>query len=202
MPLAKLFFSFLILLGVLYPELAEAQQIGKDPLYFGSSSSPLEMYVFTDWFCPACRKAEPCIEQQAPSIAKIAKLFFIDVPLHESSMHYVQYNLSFLLKEKVKYLKLRHALTHLSERKAAPTEKEVEDIAAEQGTHYYPLDYAQVNQGIQYFKEMAKRYGVETTPTVVLVNPLTQQMKKLEGAKNIRGADFLQLLDELTEKHN
>lgn len=206
-PLNTLFSSFgaillgflVVFLGVAHPQLADAQQIGKEPIYFGSRHNALEMYVFTDWFCPACRKAEPSIEQQAPGIARKAKLFFIDIPLHESSMNYVPYNLSFMLKEKTKYLKLRHQLTQLSEKKAAPAEKEVEEIALAQGTTYQQLDYAQVSQGIQYFKEVAKRYGVETTPTVVLVNPATQQMRKLEGAKSIRAANFLQLLDDLTE---
>lgn len=207
-PLNTLFSSFeaillgflIVFLGVANPQVADAQQIGKEPIYFGSRNNALEMYVFTDWFCPACRKAEPSIEQQAPGIAKRAKLFFIDVPLHESSMNYVPYNLSFMLKEKTKYLKLRHQLNQLSEKKTAPSEKEIEEIAISQGTKYQQLDYAQVSQGIQYFKELAKRYGVETTPTVVLVNPATQQMKKIEGARSIRAADFLQLLDELSDK--
>lgn len=188
----------IVFMGIAKPEFIDAQQIGKDPLYFGNRSSTLEMYVFTDWFCPACRQAEPSIEQQAPAVARKAKLFFIDVPLHESSMNYVPYNLSFMLKEKTKYLKLRHQLNKLSEQKTAPTEKEVEDIASSQQTHYQQLDYAQVNQAIQYFKEVAKRYGVDNTPTVVLVNPKTQKMKKLVGAKSIRSANFTELLDELS----
>lgn len=188
----------IVLMGISSPQLLNAQQIGKDPLYFGNRNSTLEMYVFTDWFCPACRLAEPNIERQAPDVARKAKLFFIDVPLHESSMNYVPYNLSFMLKEKTKYLKLRHQLNKLSEQKTAPTEKEVEDIATSLQTQYQQLDYAQVNQAIQYFKEIAKRYGVDNTPTVVLVNPKTQKMKKIVGATNIRSADFNKLLDELS----
>lgn len=187
----------IVLFGVAKPELADAQQIGKDPIYFGNPNHTLEMYVFTDWFCPACRKVEPTIGAQAPEIARKAKLFFIDVPLHGSSMNYVPYNLSFMLKEKTKYLKLRQQLNQLAERKTAPAEKDIEAIAHSQGTEYKQLDYAQVNQAIQYFKEVAKRYGVETTPTVVLVNPVTKKMKKIAGARDIQKADFVALLEEL-----
>lgn len=189
-----------VLFGVAKPQLVDSQEIGKDPIFFGSRNNQMEMYVFTDWFCPACRRAEGVIEQQAPAVAKKAKLFFIDVPLHESSMNYVPYNLSFMLKEKTKYLKLRHQLNILSEQKKAPAEKEVEDIALAQGTEYIQLDYAQVSQGVQYFKEVAKRYGVETTPTIVIVNPATQKMKKLDGASEIRSADFLKIISDLSAK--
>lgn len=189
-----------VFFGLVKPSIVESQDIGKDPIFFGSRNNAIEVYVFTDWFCPACRKAETSIEQQAPTIAKKAKLFFIDIPLHESSMNYVPYNLSFMLKEKTKYLKLRHQLNMLSEQKKAPAEKEVEDIATSQGTKYVQLDYAQVSQGVQYFKEIARRYGVESTPTIVIVNPATQKMKKLDGFKEIRAADFLQIISDLSAK--
>src|ERR1700738_2273075 len=76
--------------------------IDQDAVYFGKKSSPVEVYVFSDWFCPACRRVESIIEQKAPEIAKNARLFFIDIPIHDESINYLPYNLSFMVKEKAK----------------------------------------------------------------------------------------------------
>lgn len=189
-----------VFLGVSKPQSVYAETVGADTLFFGSRNNPVEVYVFTDWFCPACRKVEPYIEKQAPSIAKKAKLYFIDVPIHEDSLNYTPYNLSFMLKEKTKYLKLRQKLQKLAMKDPTPQEAEVEQIAESLGTKYHQLDYAEVNQGIKYFQSLANKYGVEATPMIVIVHPQSSNKPiKLTGIKEIKKADFNKLIEEASK---
>lgn len=189
-----------VFLGVSRPQSVYAEAVGADTLFFGSKKNPVEVYVFTDWFCPACRKVEPYIERQAPAIAKKAKLYFIDVPINEDSLNYTPYNLSFMLKEKTKYLKLRQKLEKLAIKDPTPEEAEVEQIAESVGTKYHRLDYAEVNQGIKYFHSIANKYGVEATPMIVIVNPKSSNKPvKLTGIKEIKKADFEKLIEEASK---
>ncbi|TXI42842.1 MAG: hypothetical protein E6Q59_00315 [Nitrosomonas sp.] len=142
---------------------------------FGDLKSPVEVYFFTDWFCPACHKTEPAFEKALPAIMAKARVFFIDMPIHEASLNFLPYNLSFMLKEKAKYIQLRRALAELSEKDNTPSEKEVEELAKKQDVVYHQLDFAEVNQGLKYFKKMAEKYSVDATPTLVIT---TQQPRK------------------------
>lgn len=192
----------MVIFGVTKTQSVYADVVGEKTLFFGKSSAPVDVYVFTDWFCPACRKAEPFIELKAPEISKKARLFFIDVPIHDDSMNYVPYNLSFLLKEKANYLTLRNKLAHLAgdDNEKRPTDTQVEKIAESVGTKYQQLNYAEVNLGIKFFQEVAAKYGVDSTPIVVIVNPKSKKMKRLTGVKEIKKADFTKLIDEVTGK--
>ena len=46
--------------GVAKPDevLAEGGEIKQEDPIFGNKSSPVEVYVITDWFCPACTRRE------------------------------------------------------------------------------------------------------------------------------------------------
>lgn len=188
----------LMAFGVVKTEKVFSETIGNEPLYFGNKTNAVDVYVFTDWFCPACRKAEASIEKQAPMIAKLARLFFIDVPIHDESMNFIPYNLSFMLKEKTKYLKLRHKLEDLASKDKTPSDQDVQKLAESIGTRYHQLDYSEVNQGIKYFQNTASKYGVDSTPTIVVVNPKTKKSKKLTGAKEIGNANFPELIHSLS----
>lgn len=192
----------MVIVGVTKTQSVYADAVGEKTLFFGKSTAPVDVYVFTDWFCPACRKAEPFIELKGPEIAKKARLFFIDVPIHDDSMNYVPYNLSFLLNEKVNYLTLRNKLAHLAgdDKEKRPTDAQVEKIAESVGTTYKQLNYAEVAQGVKFFQEVAAKYGVDSTPIVIIVNPKSKKMKRLTGVKEIKKADFTKLIDEVTGK--
>jgi len=55
---------------------------------FGADKAEIEIIVYSDYFCPHCRK----IEQQANTILskmkKRARILFVDVPLHAQSLDY------------------------------------------------------------------------------------------------------------------
>lgn len=155
------------------------------PLALGKTDAEIEVYVFTDWFCPACRKAEPELEKAYPDIMKRAKLLFIDQPVHPESMNYIPYNLAFLVREKAKYLEIRKELLRLALRTKEPSPDDVQRAVAPLGVTYRPLNYADVNAGILYFQSVAQSFHVAGTPAVVVYNRKTRSTKLLNGVREL-----------------
>ena len=174
--------AFVTFYGLGNPAESQAASL---PLALGKTDSEIEVYVFTDWFCPACRKAEPEMERAYPDIMKRAKLLFIDQPVHPESMNYIPYNLAFLVREKGKYLEIRKALLQLAGRTKEPSPEEVQKAVAGLGVTYRPLNYADVNAGIQYFQSVAKSFRVEGTPAMVVYNRKTKSAKVLNGVRDL-----------------
>ena len=169
-------------LGLGNPSNSQAESL---PLALGKTDSEIEVYVFTDWFCPACRKAEPEMERAYPDIMKRARLLFIDQPVHPESMNYIPYNLAFLVREKAKYLEIRKALLQLAERTKEPSPEDVQKAVARLGVTYRPLNYADVNAGIQYFQSVVQSFRVEGTPAMVVYNRKTKSAKVLNGVRDL-----------------
>ena len=54
---------WLLLLEVTKYEPSFAESLGNETPFFGNPNSKVEVYIFTDWFCPACAKSEAKIEK-------------------------------------------------------------------------------------------------------------------------------------------
>src|SRR3972149_11665791 len=89
--------SYLAFLGWGTPATSHADTL---PLALGKPDSEIEVYVFTDWFCTACRKAEPDMEKAYPDIMRRGELPFIDMPIHAATMNFIPYHPSFFAREK------------------------------------------------------------------------------------------------------
>ena len=174
--------SYLAFLGLGNPATSHADTL---PLALGKPDSEVEVYVFTDWFCPACRKAEPDMEKAYPDIMRRAKLLFIDMPIHAESMNFIPYNMSFLAREKARYLEIRKALLQLAERTKEPTPEDVQKAVATLGVTYRPLNYSDVNAGVQYFQSVVQAFRVEGTPAMVVYNRKTRNTKLLNGTRDL-----------------
>jgi len=130
------------------------------------------------------------MERAYPDIMKRAKLLFIDQPVHPESMNYIPYNLAFLVREKEKYLEIRKALLRLAERTREPSPEEVQKAVALLGVTYRPLNYADVNAGIQYFQSVVQSFRVEGTPAMVVYNRKTKSAKVLNGVRDLSFANI------------
>ncbi|HET6515840.1 MAG TPA: thioredoxin domain-containing protein [Thermodesulfovibrionales bacterium] len=168
-------------------------------IIMGNKSSSLEVFILTDWFCPACRKAEQEIERTVPAIGKRAKVVFVDVPIHGESLNYTPYNLSFLVHEKEKYLELRRALMGLTEKTKEPSTEDVQKAITPLHVTYRPLSFMLANRGIKFYDEIARTYKVTATPTVVVNNEKTKKAVRLVGTKDISEAAILRALDEVSQ---
>lgn len=171
----------------------------KENIAFGDPNSKIEVYVFTDWACPACRSLEPIFEAMAPKVMKVARLTFVDDPVHPETLNFTPYNVSFMIHNKNKYFELRHALTELSEETKAPTDKQIEELASKLGVTYKQLSYADVALANKFFSHLITQLDVEGTPTVVIVNKETQKGKKLPGAQKITEAKIMKAIQSLSK---
>jgi protein-disulfide isomerase len=156
----------------------------------GKADSEIEVYVFTDWFCPACKVAEPEMEKAYPEILRRAKLLFIEHPIHTESLNYLPYNLSFLVREKGKYLEIRKELMRLAKRTKEPTPEEVQKAVAPLGIIYRPLNYTEVNAAAKYFASIVQTFRVEGTPAVVVYNRKTKSRRLFSGVKELTEANL------------
>lgn len=179
--------------------LETAQSSVKESITFGDKDSKIEVYLFTDWQCPACRKLEKNLDKFVPSIIDHYKLVYVDFPIHPETMNYTPYNLSFMMYDKDKYIKVRDALTALSEETGSPTEAQVEDSVAKYDIHYKPINFADVAVGMNYFKHLADEFKIDSTPTMVIVNRENKKGKKLYGADEITKENIEKAIEQLKE---
>ena len=192
--------GFLIAFGGIgrYNSIEAAENSIKEKITFGNPKSHIEVYVFTDWSCPACRSLEPLLKSIAPKIMKDTKLTFVDDPVHPETLNFTPYNISFMINNKDKYFQLRDALTTLSEETKAPTDEQVTALAAKLGVTYKQMSYADVALANKYYTHLIKQLDVEGTPTVVVVNKETQKGKKLPGLQKITEENIMNAIQTLS----
>lgn len=191
--------GFLIsLLGVAKMDpLAAVETTIKESLIFGQKESSIEVYIFTDWACPACRALEPSLATLAPAIMQKARLTFVDLAIHTQTLNYSPYNVSFMIHNKPEYFKLRDALTELSLKTPSPKDAQVEKIAESHHTQYEQLNFSDIALSQKYFKQLSKQFGVNQTPTAIVLNRETKKGKKLIGVGEITETNLMKAIDTL-----
>lgn len=189
---------FMALFGVIRPEttFADGTSENESPL-FGNTDSPIEVYIVSDWFCPACKELEPKLEAILPKVMQKATVIFVDRNIHPESMNYMPYNLSFMLKDKDRYLSLRKELLKLTAKTKTPTPAQVQEAIASLGVEYQPLNFSDIDSGHRFFQGIAKTFQIDSTPTVVIANKRAIKAKKLEGTDEINEQAILSWIDKL-----
>lgn len=177
--------------------LQAAQESLKDKLAFGNTKSDIEIYLFTDWACPACRKLEPTVEKIAPDIMLNSKFYFVDHVIHPETLNFIPYNLSFMLNNKPEYFQLRQMLGEISKETSTPSEDQITKGASKLGVTFRELNYADVATGTKYFKNLAEKFKIKGTPTMVLINKETKKGKKLAGNDEITKENILKAIGAL-----
>ena len=191
---------FVLGLGGAIVGVKKQAEAAEPDLFLGKTASPTTIYFVSDWFCPACKKAEPAIEKMFPELAKLARISFIDFPIHKETLNYTPYNLQFLTFEKAKYIKLRHALAELALKSKKPSEGEVQVAVAPLGVKLRTMDYADTLYGMQANLTVYRGYNVNSTPTVVVTNATTKKSKLLVGDVQISELAIKAAIAEVEKK--
>ncbi len=160
--------------------LLAAEKTVQESITFGTKDKDIDVYLFTDWQCRACRKLEPSLVALTPKILDEANLIFVDAILHVDTLNYMPYNLSFMMNNKEDYLQLRSKLTEISKSTGRPTDTLIEETIAP--LNYKQLQYADIAVASKYFKELVDQYEINVTPTLVIVNRADlNKRRKLSG---------------------
>ncbi len=173
---------------------AEAAELN---VFLGKTDSSTVIYFVSDWFCPACRRAEPAIAEIFPKIASIAKIGFVDIPIHPETTNFTPYNLDFLVHEKSKYIQLRKALYDLAKETKTPSPEEVQKAVAPYGVKLHQMNYADVASGMNWNEHISRTYKIEATPTVVVSNTKTGKHVNLVGREDISYQAILKAIDDV-----
>ncbi|CRX38489.1 thioredoxin domain-containing protein [Estrella lausannensis] len=197
--MGTIFLGFLAaFIGVSKINPLEAKQVSlKESIRFGSNEGPIEVYVFTDWFCPACRRVEPVFEAMIPDLKDKAPVFFVDATVHPESLNFTPYNLSFMINNKNDYFKLRKALEQLADKNDSPSDTDIQEAINPHGVQLKELAYSDVALGVKLFKKLVKQFDITQTPTVVIVNMDSKKGKKLSGYGEITKENVLKAVDSL-----
>jgi len=201
---ALILFAFLAGMGVTAMGLKKPDAIAAGlpvtSFVFGDTESRLEVYIVTDWFCPACRAAEPEILKGARNAMRQAKVVFVDYPVHPETYNFIPYNMSFIIREKAKYFEIREAMATLARKTKEPTPEDVRAAVSPLGVKYVPLNYVDVIAGMQYFSTLVKKFKVAGTPSVVVLDSRTGKTKTLYGSSEITSNNILKAVAEVSGK--
>lgn len=180
-------------------KLQAAQAAIEQNLVFGNTKSPITVYIFTDWQCPACRQAEPAIEKMFSTLQDKAQVVFVDLAIHPESLNFIPFNLSFILRNKPQYIQLRHILTNISSQTDSPTEEQVHDEAAKIGIKFHQLSYSDIVLGMRYFRRLVQENNVKSTPTVLITNSSKNLKQRLSGSDSITEENILKTIDSMLQ---
>lgn len=167
--------------------------------FLGKEKSQVTVYFISDWFCPACQKVEPRIEQIYARVAKEARVAFIDYPIHAETNNFTPYNLQFLAFEKEKYIKLRGALAALAMKTKSPTPEQVQTAVAPHGVTLRQMNYVDILYGLQTNLTTYRGFGVKSTPSVVVTHAKTKKQKILVGDNQITLQSIQSALAEVSK---
>ena len=201
---ALILFAFLAGMGVTAMGLKKPDAIAAGlpvaSFAFGDTGSNSEVYIVTDWFCPACRAAEPEILKGARIAMRKSKVVFVDYPVHPETYNFIPYNMSFIILEKAKYFEIREAMATLARKTKEPTSENVQAAVSPLGVKYVPLNYVDVIAGMQYFSTLVKKFKVPGTPSVVVLDSRTGKTKTLYGISEITSDNILKAVAEVSGK--
>ena len=166
-------------------------------LFLGKADSATVVYFVSDWFCPACRRTEPAIAKMYPKIASIAKVGFVDIPVHPETSNFTPYNMQSLVYEKGKYIQLRGALGELAKKTKAPSPDDINKATAPLGVKLHTINYADIASVMSWNENIFRTYEIRATPTVVVMNEKTRKHVNLVGENEISYQSVLKAIGEV-----
>lgn len=155
----------------------------KNQLVMGNTNSTIELYTFTSWVCPACKKFEPGLEKLIPDVWNSASLVFIDYGDDVKTLNFLPFHLSFMQNNKSQYIELRQRLKALAETTDTPTNITVQEVISSLGVLYKQPAYADLISSIEYFKELVDKFKITSLPSVVILNRSTKKSITLTGSE-------------------
>lgn len=158
---------------------------------FGNGKAPVEIVIYSDYFCPACRDVDGRVNFLLRRVQDRAKIFFVDVPLHKESGPYAEIFLYtwFASGDRLEdALRAREVLFQAAATKTDP--EGVKGFMKIQGIRFRE-DKARAKDIFRsFYNPLLKMDRIKATPTVVIARGA--ERKSYEG-----GAAILKALEEV-----
>jgi thiol:disulfide interchange protein DsbA len=143
----------------------EAQSI------FSYGSGPIDVFIFTDYFCPPCRGIEAYLEKALTDLHRLGvRVSFVDKPIYEKTPMYSRY---FLYAAKAsdsfaEILRIRRVLFDIAGTKTVNSEGELLQKIKENNIR---LVLMEVKPIFDQWAELIGRFSVKGTPTCIVARP-------------------------------
>ena len=150
-------------------------------------SGPVEVRLYTDYFCPPCRAMEPAMEPLLKDLLKknAIRLTLVDVPFSQHTLLYAR-NFLFALKENNDLehaFQVRNILLEASTNKDVTTQERIEALLKEKGIAYSVWD---PKPAFDRYNALLKEDKINATPTCVVIQ--NGQKKAFVGGPDIINA--------------
>jgi len=158
---------------------------------FSHGSGPIEVFIFTDYFCPPCQAVEPYLEKALAKLNRLGvKVTFVDKPIHKSTLLYSRY---FLYAAKPadgfsEILHIRRVLFDIAKTKVVDSESE---LFQKLKANNIKLALINVKPIFDQWVELIERFGVRSTPTCIVKRPGQKIMIYTGSGKIPEGIDLL-----------
>ena len=154
-------------------------------------TGPVQVHIFTDYFCPPCRATEPLVEPILQDLLKrnAITLTLIDVPYHRLTPLFAKYFL-YALKTKNDSdhaFHIRNVLIGATADKNMTNEKRIEGLFKSKGIPYTVFEARPV---FDRYNALIKEDQINATPTCVIV-------KKGKKESFVGGPDIIAALKGL-----
>ncbi|MFP4160330.1 MAG: DsbA family protein [Desulfobacterales bacterium] len=185
-----------------YSKLAEmgVGQQQQSEAVFARGSGPVEVILFTDYFCPPCRTLEPYLEETLPElISSGVKVTFVDAAFNQQSSLYAHYFLyaANAASSLESFIHARSVLFELAENSGIESERELLQAMKEKNVDIKLLDTQPL---MDQWKEIIEKHNLRSTPTCVIIKP-GQDPEQHRGGKAIPKA-LDNLLDKVSQKQS
>lgn len=159
----------------------------QNPPFPNYGTGPIEVRLYTDYFCPPCRHMEPDVEPLLKDLLKknAIRLTLVDVPFSQLSAIFAR-NFLYALKvnnELEQALKVRNVLQNATTNKEIKTQERIEALFKEKGIAYSVGDPKPV---FDRYNVLLKEDKINATPTCVIIKG--GQKKAYIGGEDIINA--------------
>jgi uncharacterized membrane protein len=143
---------------------------------FGNENSKTEVIIYSDYFCPGCRKLDSQINDTLMKLKNRVKICFIDVPLHAGSLEYAKMFLYAWFESGnnlERAIKVRDILFQEAEMRMP--QREVVRTLSLQGIPYKKDEDAAKMIFRQIYNPLMQADKIHATPTMVIVQDNNRQ---------------------------
>jgi len=180
----------MILAGLIFAGDAAEGQSTAFPSY---GSGPIEVRIYSDYFCPPCRAMKPTVDPILKDLLKknLIRLTLVDTPFNPHTPLFSRYFLSALQENNdVDHVfRVRNILFEASTNKSITTKERIEGLFKEKDIPYATFD---AKSTFKRFNVLFKEDKIKETPTCVII--IGGEKKKFT-----KGPDIVNALKSLHE---
>ncbi len=155
-------------------------------------SGPVEVRLYTDYFCPPCRAMEPDVEKILKDLVKknAIRLLLVDTPIYRYSPLYSRYFLYAIRQNNAleHIFRVRDILIEASINKEMTTQERIEALFRERGIAYSVWDP----------KPVFDRYNALITEDMIKATPSCVVIRNGQKKTFVGGPEIINALKDLT----